>query len=97
MASLPQSGASFIGYDRDQRLYAAYLSGDLVGRFPCYLSAEAAIERARIDQAAQDEADADRLDADRWLQIQPGRLQLVPAPGSELARAQRAADELFAA
>jgi hypothetical protein len=91
--SIPQA-ERFIGFDAAAGSYAAYFRGVCIGHWPCYLSAEAAIERAAIDQAAQDEADAARLEAETWLEV-PRIVELVPAPGSRLAELTAELDRLL--
>ncbi len=66
---LPANRDRFIGHQvEDGRLvYAAYYRGFLVGLFPCYLTAEAAIERIAHEEAAADEAQIARFEAEHWL------------------------------
>ena len=94
--SIPQADR-FIGIDvtgGDDCIYAAYLSGVLVGHFPGYLSAEAALNRAEVEQQAQDEHDAARLEAAAWLE-QPAIVELKAAPGSELETLTAELDRLL--
>ena len=66
---LPAGRDRFIGHQvEDGRLvYAAYFRGFLIGLFPCYLTAEAAVERIAQEQAARDEALVARFEAEHWL------------------------------
>jgi len=66
---LPANRDRFIGHQvEDGRLvYAGYYRGFLVGLFPCYLTAEAAIERIAQEEAAADEAQIARFEAEHWL------------------------------